>query len=328
MSLVTFLRRQSLKWSPRHYPVRLDASREGGELGPYYVSLQSKLPRTLEQVRAAPVVMLDEPSNGVPFLHPVATSHRALALYEKWWDTGAIEYRAAFFSVARALYDGGTLTSNAGRLWLYPEGYGVSSTVPWKSAMAQGLCLAVAARAAAIANSDCDRRFFVESAAEAFEPFKWPISQGGVVADDEEFSCFFEEYAVLEKEKQYHTLNGMMAALFGLRDYAEACGSSEGSAIFDSGMKRLKDKLLLYDFPFCSAYDLRHVVGSIRPLLNARYHAVHVAHLQVLAHLGGDNYFRGVSDCWSRKLMDPVNRFRMFGSYCRWKAVAVLAGER
>jgi len=283
-------------------------------LGPYYVTLAGK-PVEHPRVDAFGGVLAVDRRTGATYLHPVTNTHLAYIWHARHLEAGDDESRARFLGVLEALAQSGQPGAGGALVWPYPVVAFRGHRVPWLSAMAQGQVVGVACRGFELTG---DERW-LDLARRAFVPFERPIAEGGVCSDDTRLGVFYEEYAYFEREAQRHTLNGMASALFGLYDLAKIAGDAAPRAAFDQGAATIRANLPRYDFPFCSAYDLRHVVSGAAPLFNPHYNSVHVAHLHILAGMTGDAYFDGVADAWSGKLEDPVNRARMGAWYVAWK---------
>ncbi|GBE30110.1 hypothetical protein BMS3Bbin04_01136 [bacterium BMS3Bbin04] len=171
--------------------------------------------------------------------------------------------------------------------------------------MAQGVIISVLARAY---ETTRDERY-LELARKTMICFDRDVQDGGVRCEAKR-GVFYEEYAFVETNKQHHTLNGMLAALFGLYDLHKVCGDETARRLFDEGTATIRANLPAFDLQFITSYDLRHEYGE-PPLLVSRYHQMHVGQLTILAGMTGDQYFQGVADVWDRKLMDPINRLRL-----------------
>jgi D-glucuronyl C5-epimerase C-terminus len=276
-------------------PIRLDYL-DSDQLGPYQLNTSS-----IEELSTEPVW---EETNGTRWLHPVRTCHVANKHYRQFLDTGKDEYRTHFLALTETLIEHAEEDRSA-LVWSYPLIYYSDQQVPWISAMAQGLVIAVLARA-----YECTRdERYLEFARKTMLTFDRDVRDGGVRYEAAR-GVFFEEYAFVETNKQHHTLNGMLAALFGLYDLHKVCGDETAKRLFDEGTETIRTNLPAFDQHFLSSYDLRHEYKE-PPLFLGRYHQMHVAQLTVLATMTGDPYFQGVADVWDRKLFDPVNRLRL-----------------
>ncbi len=291
-------------------------------LGPYYVSLLAKLGEARERDQHGGVLYRQHP-RGAPWLHPTKSAHHALAHYERYLAEGRAEDREELLRVAEALVRGAVRQADGTATWPYHATFFPDQRAPWLSAMGQGQAIAVLCRAW---EESGDERFLA-TARSALGVFLKEIANGGVRCVDPRRGVFFEEYAFFEEGRQHHTLNGMMAALFGVYDLWKVTGDELPRRVFDEGVATIRGNLMAYHFPFCSSYDLRHEHGQ-RPLFQARYHIVHVCHLRILAGMTGDGYFAGVADVWERTLADRINRLRLASWYLGWKAGDVIGAAR
>ncbi len=307
----TILRRQSTNWQYKIVEINEFDSDER-LLGPYYCSLAHKL--TNPGV-AQSLSMYAAETNGdtLSFYHPTLQGHIALAYYEKLIETGDTSWEDKFTAKASELMEAGSRKPDGSLVWPYPPSLARVQRRPWLSAMGQGHAIAVLSRAYQLTGEQA----FADSAYQAFVPFKNSVAEGGVVADDQHNGVFFEEYAYDGAQHQNHTLNGMLTALMCLHDLSTVTGNTEVMQYFESGLATVRNRLGDYDFPFCSSYDLRHLVGNAVPAFYAHYNAVHVAQLKVLGRMTGDTFFEGIGGCWDRKLMDRVNRRRLMRAYFR-----------
>ena len=300
--------RQKINWTHKRIEVRTDyVCRES--LGPYYLSLREKL----ESGTNTKALLMFAASGCEPsgaFYHPTVNGHVALALYERYLETGEKRERSLFLEKAEELLAQGQRRMGA-LVWPYPAALTRQELVPWLSAMGQGHAIAVLARA----YEETGAEKYLKGAMSAFVPFTRRIAEGGVRSDDPEYNGFLEEYAYRESAHQFHTLNGMMAALMCLWDLAKVGGSGEVRSVVEDGVAAVRRELAAYDFGFCSAYDLRHVVARKRPLFYGHYNAVHVAQLKVMSVMTGDAYFGATSDAWDKKLQDRGNRRRLRNAY-------------
>lgn len=292
------------------------------ELGPYYVSVAAKIGEARERDQHGGVLYRQHP--GAPaWLHPTKSAHHAFAHYERYLAEGRAADRAELLCVAEALVKGAVRQPDGTATWPYHSSFFPGQRVPWLSAMGQGQGIAVLCRAW----EETGDAAFLDTAKSALGVFSRDVADGGVRCADPRRGVFFEEYAFHEEGRRHHTLNGMMAALFGVYDLWKAAGDEAARRIFDEGAAAIRANLAAFHFPFCSSYDLRHEHGQ-RPLFQARYNAVHVCHLRILAAMTGDGYFAAVADLWERTLTDTINRLRLASWYLGWKTADVALAVR
>lgn len=272
-------------------------------LGPYYGSVLNKLKDKGKKLDANGAVIVRN-RDGKEWLSPISTAHMAFAYYERYLLEHRSEDKLAFLKVIDSLLASLVVQDDGTICWQYWLKYDKKQQVPWLSSMGQGEVIGVLARAYQETGDDK----YLEVAKKALKVFDKDIEDGGVRFVDAKRGVFYEEYAFHEKNRQHHTLNGMMAALFCIHDLWKVSGSSDARRIFDTGAATIRSNLTAYHFPYCSSYDLRHEHGMPH-WINPPYNAVHVAHLRILAKLTGDAYFEGVADIWNLTLKSRWNRF-------------------
>lgn len=308
--LICAVYRQQLK--PLHYDVYLEYI-QTNDLGPYYISLTNKLDEKFDKIdeHGGPLVLAVDGK-----CHYAAIKHaqKALSNYEAYVNTKDISYRDKFLEVVESIIAHGD--QGAANSLVYGNTIQSFSNqkVPWLHAMAQGQIIAVLCRA----YKETDDQKYLDLAKRAAIPFTRDIADGGVRSIDPIRGVFYEEYAFHEKNKQHHTLNGMMSALMGIHDLWKVSQDLEIKKIFDDGIQTIRNNLMAYDFPFCSSYDLRHEHGEL-PLFQPRYNSVHVAHLKIMSAFTSDPFFEMVSEKWNQKLQSRFNRICYFVYYLTWK---------
>jgi len=281
-------------------------------LGSYYTALKQKIPFDFPKTEKGGY-MTRNPATGDWFFNPVTTAHAAHAHYEVYLETGDGAQRAEFLRLAEALLAHAMKRPDGALVLEYDARYCGNQSGSWLSAMAQGHAIMVWLRA--YEETGQDR--WAESARRAAVPFTEHVWQGGVRCEDR-WGVFYEEYAFSEPGRQRHTLNGMLSSLMGLYDLWKVTREEQYRALFETGVATIRRCLTLYEFPFCTAYDLRHLQGEL-PLMQSHYHCVHVAHLKILHAMTGDEYFRDVAARWRKTLASPYNRWCLFVHYLIWK---------
>ena len=286
-------------------------------VGPYYVSLKAKMVEYPDRDKYGGILGVN-PLNNTKFFHPIKNSHYCMALYEIYLENKDESLRDEMIKIGNAIIMNSVDTDYGGKVWPMPLQFHKNQQLPWISAMYQGSIIGALVRLYEVDPKD----EYLYIAKQALKAFTKPIREGGVISDDISEGEYYEEYAYKEIDKQRHTLNGMLAALFGIHDLWKKTKDEEAKRLFDKGVKTIKENLIKFDLPFCSTYDLRYKQGDV-PVINPRYNAVHVAQLHVLAKLTGDDYFAGIADCWDMKLKDRINRLRQTFHYFRLKAYSM-----
>lgn len=310
----TSLKRQSYNWEYKEIHPCTDYL-ASPRLGPYCLSLIHKLTPTGSERSLSMFAKVVDGAR-LTFYHPTMNGHLALALHEQFLASKDPAARGAFLSKSRELLENGVRRGEA-LVWPYPASVGDGEEREWLSAMGQGHAIAALARA----YEESGDTAFLDGAIGAFAPFRLSIAEGGVVADRTDFGTFYEEYAYRRPDRQFHTLNGMMSALMGLFDLWKISGRMDVDGALRAGIQSVRLHVGKYDFPFCSSYDLRHLVAREVPLFYAHYNAVHVAQLKVMAVISADAHFEKVSDAWAQKLRDPGNRRQLRSAYLRRRFV-------
>lgn len=283
------------------------------ELGPYYVSLSEKLVEYPDRCEKGGILLTDYWTGNLYFA-PIKNVHYIMALYERYIKKRDDKDKITMIQVSDALLSHKSEQEDGTYVWPHKQQTFDGQKVPWLHGMAQGLIIAALLRVYELTNNDK----YLSASRATLKSFQKSIRKGGVRSDDTKNGVFYEEYAFWEKNRQNHTLNGMMAALFGIYDFWKVTRDESAHLLFEEGVRTIRKNLMRYDFPFCSSYDLRHEKGE-KHIFNTRYNAVHVAHLTILSVMTGDKYFEGVAKCWDKKLRDRINRLRVVFYYLKWK---------
>lgn len=159
-------------------------------------------------------------------------------------------------------------------------------SAPWYSAMAQGQALSGFVR---LYLATQDERWR-QAADLAFASFTWPRAEGEpwTVFVDADGYLWLEEYP---KDPPLQVLNGHIYAIFGLYEYFELTGSPVALQLLRGALATVKHYGESFRNPGrLSAYDLR-----VRAT-NAKYHAIHIKQLRLLAEITGDATFNHLAD--------------------------------
>jgi hypothetical protein len=189
---------------------------------------------------------------------------------------------------------GGLVLRNA-QLGGIPEGHA--------SAMSQGQAMSVLVRAWRATGEER----FGAAAVACVVPFHLPISAGGVVGRVESAGLdWYEEYAV---RPLGHVLNGMVFALWGLRDVASAMNDIDAGALFEAGADAVERLGSRFDTGFWSRYWLPE--DSVPDLIaSMMYHNLHVAQLRALAAQAGRPGLAALGDRFADYGRSPTCRVR------------------
>ncbi len=236
---------------------------------------------------------------------PVLTCFYGLGHLELHRRTGREENLVSFLKVARWLVD----HQRPDGLWLTPFAmprFGMKA--PYPSAMVQGLGISCLTRAALVTG---DTRF-TESAVLALKPYQRDVRDGGVAGHDGG-QVFYEEYPAIP---YHHVLNGFIYAMWGLHDLAQLASDSDAARLFDEGLQTLIDWLPRFDIGYWSLYHL--AAGSRNPA-TVHYHHLHVAQLEVMYALTGQELFREYASRWQEYGRHSLNSLRTLPSKMWWR---------
>jgi hypothetical protein len=161
-------------------------------------------------------------------------------------------------------------------------------TAPWYSAMAQGQALSAFVRLFRATGADR----WKDAADRTFASFTrlGPTSEPWTVFVDRDGYLWLEEYP---KDPPMQVLNGHVFALFGLYEYFELTSSETALDLLRGSLTTVKEYGEAFRNPGAvSAYDLR-----VR-YQNAKYHAIHIKQLRLLADITGDPDFLRLADAF------------------------------
>lgn len=158
---------------------------------------------------------------------------------------------------------------------------------PWYSAMAQGQALSLVSRLAARTGDPADLGTATRLAA-SFGRIGTRDGPWVSHVTPAERHLWLEEYP---SERPDFTLNGFVFAVFGLYDYWLLGRDAAAERLIAGALTTLRGELAAFRTPGgLSVYCLAHRVRS------AKYHAIHVDQLRLLAALSGDRTFATLAD--------------------------------
>jgi hypothetical protein len=251
--------------------------------------------------------------NGIPMLdyhgviglqyNPIAIAQWGLANYNQFCATHEEVRDQKTLKAANWLCD--HLEQNQHGLWVWNHhfnwDYRDTLQAPWYSGLAQGQGISLLLRTHAHAG---DKKYG-EAAERAFVALTRPISEGGVLFEDEERNLWIEEYLV---NPPTHILNGFIWALWGVFDFWQAYADATAKGIFDRGVDTLVRNLCRYDTGYWSLYEQSGT--RLKMLASPFYHQLHIVQLQVMAHLTGETEFTKVAERWENYTKHRSNRTR------------------
>jgi len=170
----------------------------------------------------------------------------------------------------------------------------------WISGMTQGLVMSVLARA----RQWTERAEYAHACALAGRVLEIPRTAGGVRVDMPRGGLFFEEAPA---RKDYHILNHTVFALFGLYDAWRVLDDERLEALFRQGVKGVTASLADYDTGYWSLYEngSRPTLENHFRLASPAYHALHVAELDALYLVTGQEPFKRYAKRWAHYARGP-----------------------
>jgi glycosyltransferase involved in cell wall biosynthesis len=169
---------------------------------------------------------------------------------------------------------------------------------PRLSALVQGCCLAVLARAFDLTG---DARF-LQVARRAARTLETDILDGGVGAPIGEDGLFFEEVAIYPAT---HALAGCLQALLGAYDALAVSGDPRIAAVIERGQTTLHSLLEAFDTGYWTRRDLTRGQLASMP-----QHAAHVELLAALARRSGCAHCAAVARRWAGYQHHVTTRLR------------------
>jgi hypothetical protein len=238
--------------------------------------------------------------------HPIRVAQFALHLHERWCIEHDETARQDFLTQAAWLrdnQDSSTITGLYRFDFPWPK-YGARAG--WVSAMAQGEAISVLLRAEHIAPN----KGYADAAWRAAEPFRHDISEGGVVWRNGP-NIFFEEVANVNAP---HILNGCIFALWGLWElWVSAPESWQGESIARC-VETLKRWLPSYDTGWWTLYSLMRTATGRTHLSTLKYHAFHIAQMQILGAMFDEPQFTRAAERWTSYIDERSSRGRLLAS--------------
>ncbi|HEX5466981.1 MAG TPA: D-glucuronyl C5-epimerase family protein [Candidatus Limnocylindrales bacterium] len=219
--------------------------------------------------------------DGTSYRHPVMLAQRALALLDGHRQTRDPRYLAAARTVADVLAEL-SVDLPDGRYLPYPFAFDLHGRpaerleAPWYSGMAQGQAASVFCRLHDFGGRPAD----LDLAAGFVAALRPHGRRGPWISEvDEAGYLWIEEYPGPRPDR---TLNGYAFALFGLYDFIMATADPQARRLLLGGLSCLRHYLPDFRVPGgLSVYCLAHRVQ------NAKYHAIHVEQLGILAAMTG-----------------------------------------
>ncbi len=264
-----------------------------GQLLDAWIGMREPWTLTLSDPAGVPMTAY----HGIPEYNPVQVGQWGLAQYQAWLETGSPTARAKFLAmsdwmVADQLQDG---------RWLYRFRFGTQPD-PWWSGMAQGEGMSLLLRA----YQATGHAAYLGAATKALSTMTRTAAEGGVV-DIVDGSLWIEEYMA---PYSVQTLNGMLFAIEGVREYALVTGDPTAKRITDEALRTVATWLPRFDAGDWSYYNLSPTTagGKSTPgeLATFHYHLVQLGELRHFYLITGDPAFLTYIERWARDAAHPI----------------------
>jgi len=235
--------------------------------------------------------------------NPIAIAQYGLGNYNLFRRSRDPERRRKYLLAAEWL--AANLEQNSTGLWVWNHHfdweYRTLLRAPWPSGLAQGQGISLLLRA----HKETSDPGYMQAAQRAFIALQKTASQGGVMFVDEHGHRWFEEYKV---DPPTHILNGFIWATWGVYDYWLATRDARVQQDFLDAIETLTQHLSDYDTGFWSLYEQSGT--RLKMLASPFYHRLHIAQLQVLHQLTGNQIFARYAELWESYQRNPGNRAR------------------
>ena len=217
---------------------------------------------------------------------PVAIFQYGLGAYDLYLQTKDDRYRRKCVQCAEWAINH---LDKEGRwnnfFYVYPENpYG---------AMAQGEGVSLMLRVHIITKDEK----YLHASKRAIDYMLKPMEQGGTT-NYNKGNTIFMEYTHLPV-----VMNGWIFAWWGLYDYVLFTNDKRNyKHVLDKSLSSLMKYLPLFSCSYWSKYDSEGKIAS--PF----YHNLHIAQMQAMYELTGENIFRKYSECWVAQQRNPMNK--------------------
>lgn len=152
------------------------------------------------------------------------------------------------------------------------------------SSMAQGEGISLLVRA----HLETRDQKYLDAARKAVEFMFIPLVEGGTSLY-QDGDVFFYEYTY-----EPLILNGWIFSLWGIYDYVKYTNDESAQKVLSASLESLKKTLPKYDTKYWSKYDMEKRICS--PF----YHNLHIAQLNVMYDLFGDEIYKEYADKWTK----------------------------
>lgn len=227
--------------------------------------------------------------------YPISIGQYGLAIWHTYLQTRRDQDKQRFLKIADWFLTNRIEDEKLGVYWLTDvdkPAYRIQR--PWKSAFTQARAINIFLRAFQL-TGNLEYELYAE---KALYPFLFSVKDGGVVTNMPE-GQFYEEYPA---EVPVLVLNGMIFSLCGIYDFIRTHrGHQMSEAIFDDGVKALRQLLPRYDMGFWSKYCLCN--ADFHPAVDPAtigYHHLHIIQLRLMHKLTGETIFEEYATHWEQ----------------------------
>lgn len=259
-----------------------------GSIAGYWNDLTGKVsPNTLLDDSGVPLTVI---AGGRKVHFPIAVFQYALGRYD--WSLLEPQYAEIHLQSFKTCAEWALDSQSPDGSW---DAFGpIGSTKYTVSSMAQGEGCSMLLRAY---KTFSDSRY-LDAAISAVRFMLQNFESGGTALYEGE-DLYLEEYP---QKPRRSVMNGWIFSLFGL--YDATLINSEFEVPFHKSCDTLARHLNNYDNGYWSLYDLERRIAS------PAYHTLHIAQLQVLSKLSGDERFFKKAELFRKYSTKNVNRFR------------------
>ncbi len=229
--------------------------------------------------------------NGGRYHWPVDMCHRAFEFLNAYRLTGDREFVRRAEKVARAL-NAIAISSDSAWFCQYLFEYRLHAdiifTPPWYSGMAQGEWAELLTRLYEATGDST----YLSQARSVFESLLiiGPRQGPWVARIDSAGYYWIEEFP--DSARPGMTLNGFIAALFGVYDYYQASGDERAKQVLDASLTTIKHYAGEFRRPGAFSY---YCIGH-KSVANRSYHDLHASMMRHLYRMTDDPFFQAMSD--------------------------------
>lgn len=255
----------------------------------YYNDLTGKLKyTTLFDKNGIPLCQI---GNGKYAYFPIAIIQYGLASYDDWLLTNSNDSYRNFSNIANWLIEKQEPNGSWNCFGL------INSSKYRESSMCQGEAASLLIRKFRETNNIV----FYDASKKAIDYMLTPIEEGGTAFYNNQ-DLFLEEYPLVGESNT--VLNGWIFSIFGLYDFKKVNNEKKYDDIYRKTIQTLAKTLPKYDLGYWSKYDLSGKIAS------PAYQALHVALLNVMFDITGDNIFLYYSEKWNNDLSSKHKKYK------------------